>query len=171
MDTQLQAASMVKVIAVLSLLLLSATTPVALAQDDCDQVKIDAGECDAEASGQDEAAPDEASDDADAFDENSDSPDEDESLVDDAEEIDESRPVSAPSNNLYVGNLSASVLDEDLRRTFGEFGVVVSAKVMKGYGFVEMSTPEEADAAILGLNGVRFVGRVIVVYAKRSLGS
>jgi hypothetical protein len=60
--TPLQAASMVNVIALLSLLLLSATAPVAWARDDCDQVQIDAGKCDAEASGQ--AAPDEASADA-----------------------------------------------------------------------------------------------------------
>jgi hypothetical protein len=72
--TQSQAASIVKVIVLFSLLLLSATAPVALAQDDCDDVQIAAGECDAQVSGEDEAAADEASDDADAFDENLDSP-------------------------------------------------------------------------------------------------
>jgi hypothetical protein len=181
---------MVNVIALLSLLLLSATAPVAWARDDCDQVQIDAGECDAEASGK--AAPDEASADAEPAEnsailsegsvagegegsqEGRDTGSSDEAEADsvgDASSQPEPsipppvatpapepalsvpasaaparsgfgspRPVSSPATNLYVGNLSFSVLDEDLRRAFGEFGVVV------------------------------FVGRVLVVSAKPSPG-
>ena len=64
---------------------------------------------------------------------------------------------------LYVGNLSYSIRDNDLEQAFGEFGAVASAKVMmeretgrsKGFGFVEMGTDAEAQAAIEGLNGLR----------------
>ncbi len=65
------------------------------------------------------------------------------------------------SNKLYVGNLSYSVRDDDLQQEFAAFGSVQSAKVMmerdtgrsKGFGFVEMSSPAEAQAAIEGLHG------------------
>jgi hypothetical protein len=64
-------------------------------------------------------------------------------------------------NKLYVGNLSYSVRDESLHQAFSQFGTVTSAKVMmdretnrsKGFGFVEMGSDAEAQAAINGMNG------------------
>ena len=64
-------------------------------------------------------------------------------------------------NKLYVGNLPYTVRDEDLQQAFGEFGAITSAKVMmerdtgrsKGFGFVEMGSDAEAQAAIAGMNG------------------
>ncbi|HET7524826.1 MAG TPA: RNA-binding protein [Burkholderiaceae bacterium] len=78
-------------------------------------------------------------------------------------------------NKLYVGNLAYSMNDESLQTAFGQFGTVQSAKVMmdrdsgrsKGFGFVEMSTPDEAQAAIRGLNGKSIDGRDIVVNEAR----
>ena len=78
-------------------------------------------------------------------------------------------------NKLYVGNLAYSVGDENLQQRFAEFGTVTSAKVMmdrdsgrsKGFGFVEMSSPAEAQAAIRGLNGQSIDGRAIVVNEAR----
>jgi len=78
-------------------------------------------------------------------------------------------------NKLYVGNLAYSMSDESLQQRFGEFGSVVSAKVMmdrdsgrsKGFGFVEMSTADEAQAAIRGLNGKSIEGRDMVVNEAR----
>lgn len=79
------------------------------------------------------------------------------------------------SNKLYVGNLPYSVDDAALRHNFSEYGSVSSAKVMmdrdsgrsKGFGFVEMATGEEAQAAIAGLNGMSVGGRAIVVNVSR----
>jgi RNA recognition motif-containing protein len=78
-------------------------------------------------------------------------------------------------NKLYVGNLAYSVRDENLQQRFAEFGTVTSAKVMmdretgrsKGFGFVEMSSPAEAQASIRGLNGQSLDGRAIVVNEAR----
>ncbi len=78
-------------------------------------------------------------------------------------------------NKLYVGNLAYSVTDENLQQRFAEFGTVTSAKVMmdretgrsKGFGFVEMSSPAEAQASIRGLNGQSLDGRAIVVNEAR----
>lgn len=78
-------------------------------------------------------------------------------------------------NKLYVGNLSYGVRDDDLQNSFSEFGQVVSAKVMtdrdtgrsKGFGFVEMGTDDEAQAAIRGLNGQPIDGRAVVVNVSR----
>jgi cold-inducible RNA-binding protein len=78
-------------------------------------------------------------------------------------------------NKLYVGNLAYSMSDASLQSSFGQFGTVVSAKVMmdrdsgrsKGFGFVEMSTSDEAQAAIRGLNGKSIDGRDIVVNEAR----
>ena len=78
-------------------------------------------------------------------------------------------------NRLYVGNLSYSVRDENLQQNFAEYGTVSSAKVMmdrdtgqsKGFGFVEMSSDAEAQAAIRGLNGQSVDGRSIVVNEAR----
>jgi RNA recognition motif-containing protein len=79
------------------------------------------------------------------------------------------------STRLYIGNLSYSIRDEDLLQNFGEFGAVVSAKVMmdrdtgrsKGFGFVEMSSAQEASAAIQALNGQTVEGRPLVVNEAR----
>jgi RNA recognition motif-containing protein len=73
--------------------------------------------------------------------------------------------------NLYVGNLSYSTSDDGLRSAFGAYGNVVSATVItdkfsgrsRGFGFVEMSTPEEGRAAIDGLNEKPLDGRNITV--------
>ena len=62
---------------------------------------------------------------------------------------------------LYCGNLSYDVSSSDLEQLFSQFGTVVSAQVVedrdsgrsKGFGFVEMSSDEEAQAAISGLDG------------------
>ncbi len=78
-------------------------------------------------------------------------------------------------NKLYVGNLSYSIRDDDLQQTFGQFGTVASAKVMmdretgrsKGFGFVEMGSDAEAQAAINGLNGQSVEGRALVVNEAR----
>ena len=78
-------------------------------------------------------------------------------------------------NKLYVGNLAYSMSDESLQQRFGEFGTVLSAKVMmdrdsgrsKGFGFVEMGSSDEAQAAIRGLNGKSIEGRDIVVNEAR----
>ncbi|OGV65194.1 MAG: RNA-binding protein [Lentisphaerae bacterium RIFOXYB12_FULL_65_16] len=75
------------------------------------------------------------------------------------------------AKKLYCGNLSYSVTDEDLRQLFAPFGTVSSAQVImdrdtgraKGFGFVEMSTDEEAQAAIAGLNGKENSGRALTV--------
>ena len=74
-------------------------------------------------------------------------------------------------NKLYVGNLPYSVRDGDLEQSFGQFGTVTSAKVMmerdtgrsKGFGFVEMASDAEAQAAISGMNGQTLDGRQIRV--------
>jgi RNA recognition motif-containing protein len=79
------------------------------------------------------------------------------------------------SSKLYVGNLPYSVTDTSLKSNFSEFGSVNSAKVMmdrdtgtsKGFAFVEMASPEFAQAAITGLNGVSVDGRAIVVSLAR----
>jgi RNA recognition motif-containing protein len=74
-------------------------------------------------------------------------------------------------NKLYVGNLPYTFSDNDMQRTFGEFGSVNSAKVImdrdsgrsKGFGFVEMSTAAEASAAVQALHGQDLGGRDMVV--------
>ncbi|MBS7807815.1 RNA-binding protein [Variovorax sp. PCZ-1] len=81
------------------------------------------------------------------------------------------------SNKLYVGNLAYSVRDEDLQQQFSAFGNVQSAKVMmerdtgrsKGFGFVEMSSAEEAQAAIAGLHGQNMSGRDLTVNVARPM--
>lgn len=80
-------------------------------------------------------------------------------------------------NKLYVGNLPYSVRDEDLQQSFSQFGSVASAKVMmerdtgrsKGFGFVEMGSDAEAQAAISGMNGQSLGGRGIVVNEARPM--
>ena len=65
------------------------------------------------------------------------------------------------SSNLYLGNLSYQVEENQLRELFSEYGEVVSVKSFqdKGFGFVEMSSPEEAKKALEALNGKEFLGR------------
>jgi hypothetical protein len=78
-------------------------------------------------------------------------------------------------NKLYVGNLAYSVRDESLQSAFSQFGTVTSAKVMmdretgrsKGFGFVEMGSDAEAQAAINGMNGQPLEGRPVVVNEAR----
>ncbi len=80
-------------------------------------------------------------------------------------------------NKLYVGNLPYSFRDNDLEQTFGQFGAVQSAKVMmerdtgrsKGFGFVEMGSDAEAQAAIQGVHGQNFGGRDLVVNEARPM--
>ena len=80
-------------------------------------------------------------------------------------------------NKLYVGNLPYGVRDNDLEQAFGQFGSVTSAKVMmerdtgrsKGFGFVEMGSDAEAQAAIKGMNGQPLGGRAIVVNEARPM--
>ncbi|MGZ5270852.1 MAG: RNA recognition motif domain-containing protein [Ramlibacter sp.] len=82
-------------------------------------------------------------------------------------------------NKLYVGNLPYSVRDSDLEQAFGQFGAVTSAKVMmerdtgrsKGFGFVEMGSDAEAQAAIEGMNGQPLGGRSVVVNEARPMES
>ena len=78
-------------------------------------------------------------------------------------------------NKLYVGNLAYSVRDDSLHQAFSQFGTVTSAKVMmdrdtgrsKGFGFVEMASDAEAQAAIDGMNGQPLEGRAVVVNIAR----
>ena len=75
------------------------------------------------------------------------------------------------AKKLYVGNLSYGTTDSDLRSMFEEFGSVESAQVItdresgrsKGFGFVEMGSQQEAEAAIKGLNGKDIDGRALTV--------
>jgi len=79
------------------------------------------------------------------------------------------------ATKLFVGSLAYSVTDEELSEIFSEVGKVESAKVIldrdtqrsKGFGFVEMSTEEEAKAAIDKLNNKEVSGRAIVVNEAR----
>ena len=81
------------------------------------------------------------------------------------------------SSKLYVGNLTYSVRDDDLQQQFSEFGQVQSAKVMmerdtgrsKGFGFVEMSNSQEAEAALKGLHGKHMGGRDLTVNIARPM--
>ena len=80
-------------------------------------------------------------------------------------------------NKIYVGNLPYSVCDEDLQQSFGQFGSVTSAKVMmerdtgrsKSFGFVEMGSDADAQAAIKGMNGQPLGGRSVVVNEARPM--
>lgn len=76
---------------------------------------------------------------------------------------------------IYVGNLSYNVAKNDLQQMFGAHGTVVSAQVItdrdtgrsKGFGFVEMGTDQEAQAAISALNGTNYDGRNMTVNEAR----
>ena len=76
---------------------------------------------------------------------------------------------------LYCGNLSYNVANSDLDQIFGEFGTIKSAEVImdrdtgrsKGFGFVEMDSDQEAEAAIAGVNGREHDGRTLTVNEAR----
>jgi RNA recognition motif-containing protein len=75
------------------------------------------------------------------------------------------------SVTLYVGNISYSMKEEELRKSFGQYGEVVSVKIIidkrtgksKGYGFVEMDSDASADEALKNMNGKELAGRNIKV--------
>ena len=77
--------------------------------------------------------------------------------------------------NIYVGNLSWNLKDQDLSNLFASYGEVVSAKIVtdkftnrsKGFGIVEMANDDQAQAAIAALNGSEVDGRNIVVNESR----
>ena len=77
--------------------------------------------------------------------------------------------------NIYVGNLSYEVTEEDLKQAFEGFGQVESVNIIKdkysgesrGFGFVEMSDKAEAESAIEGLNGKELKGRTLNVNEAR----
>ena len=77
--------------------------------------------------------------------------------------------------NIYVGNLSREVAEDELRQAFEAFGQVTSVNIIKdrysgesrGFGFVEMSTKSEAQAAINGLNGTSLGERTLSVSEAR----
>ncbi len=77
--------------------------------------------------------------------------------------------------NIYVGNLSYDVTDDELRQAFEGFGQVASATIVKdkytdrprGFGFVEMPAEDEAKAAIAGMNGKDLKGRTLNVNEAR----
>jgi RNA recognition motif-containing protein len=77
--------------------------------------------------------------------------------------------------NIYVGNLSREVTEEDLRQAFEAFGEVTSVKIIKdkhsgesrGFGFVEMASKAEGQSAIDGLNGKELKGRALNVNEAR----
>ena len=77
--------------------------------------------------------------------------------------------------NIYVGNLSRDVTEDDLRQAFEAFGQVESANIIKdrfssesrGFGFVQMPSKSEAQSAIDGLNGKDLMGRTVNVNEAR----
>ncbi len=79
------------------------------------------------------------------------------------------------ANKLFVGSLAWTATDDDLADFFSSVGTVVSAKVIvdrdtnrsKGFGFVEMSSDEEAKAAIDKLNGQMLSGRAVAISEAR----
>jgi RNA recognition motif-containing protein len=78
--------------------------------------------------------------------------------------------------NIYVGNLSRDVSDDDLKEAFEAFGQLTSVNVIKdkhsgesrGFGFVEMSSKDEAQSAINGLNGTDLKGQSLSVNEARA---
>ena len=77
--------------------------------------------------------------------------------------------------NIYVGNMSGDITEEDLQEAFGAYGQLSSAKVIKdkysdvsrGFGFVEMPAKAEAESAISGLNGSELKGQTLTVNEAR----
>ncbi|HET7320391.1 MAG TPA: RNA-binding protein [Candidatus Saccharimonadales bacterium] len=79
------------------------------------------------------------------------------------------------ANKIFVGSLAYTATDDDLQQFFADAGTVVSAKVImdrdtnrsKGFGFVEMSSDEEAKKAIDSLNGKELAGRAVALSEAR----
>ena len=79
------------------------------------------------------------------------------------------------NKNLYIGNLSVKVTEEDLKANFSEVGKVVSVNIVKdkytglsrGFGFVEMETEKEAQEAIQRFNGGQLLGNTLTVNEAR----
>ena len=79
------------------------------------------------------------------------------------------------SNKLFVGNLSFNMTENDLQDAFAAYGTVIEANLMmdrmtgraRGFGFVTMSSPEDAQKAIEGLNGKEIDGRALTVNVAR----
>ncbi|MBA7652296.1 hypothetical protein ES703_60126 [subsurface metagenome] len=77
--------------------------------------------------------------------------------------------------NIYVGNLSRDVSDSDIQKAFEAFGKVASVNIIKdkfsgesrGFGFVDMPSKDEAQAAITGMSGKEFMGRALNVNEAR----
>jgi RNA recognition motif-containing protein len=68
-------------------------------------------------------------------------------------------------SKLYVGNLNFSTTEDELEALFADYGNVQNVKIIegKGFGFVEMSDPDEAEGAMEKLNGTEFKGRALKV--------
>lgn len=85
---------------------------------------------------------------------------------------------SVQGNKLYVGGIPYRSTEDELKQAFGEAGNVVSASIIsdrmtgrsRGFGFVEMSSPEEAQAAIDRWDGKEFDGRTLSVSFARPQG-
>jgi RNA recognition motif-containing protein len=83
--------------------------------------------------------------------------------------------INISNMNIYVGNISWNLKDQDLANLFAPYGEVTSAKIVtdkftnrsKGFGFVEMAQDDQAQAAIAALNGTDVDGRSIVVNESR----
>lgn len=81
------------------------------------------------------------------------------------------------ATKLYIGSLPYRSTDQELKEAFEQFGGVESATIIydretgrsKGFGFVEMSSEDEAKAAIEGMNGKEFGGRTLVVNEARPM--
>jgi len=77
--------------------------------------------------------------------------------------------------NIYIGNLNYKVRENDLKEVFEEYGDVVSVKIVidkqtgksKGFGFIEMSSDDDANRAIEELNGAELMDRALVVNKAR----
>jgi RNA recognition motif-containing protein len=67
------------------------------------------------------------------------------------------------TRNLYVGNLTYSVTEEQLEELFSQYGTVEDVRIIgrRGFGFVDMSSPEEAEQAMEALNNTVFEGRTL----------
>ncbi len=73
-------------------------------------------------------------------------------------------------SKLYVGNLRYSATEQELEELFSQYGEVKSVRIIgsRGFGFVEMGSPEEAQRAMDALNGKEFLGRTLRIDEARS---
>lgn len=88
----------------------------------------------------------------------------------------QSQDQAVSGKRLFIGNISYNSTNDSLRAAFEQFGTVESAEIKydrdnrsKGFGFVEMSSPEEAQAAIEGMNGKELDGRPLTVNVARPM--